>query len=81
MIEGLLKCNTLRYLNLSKNQLEDKISDSLKELLENDRLKELYLHWNFLKCTFAKNVLPILNDSSNLRVLDLSNNSLGPYIN
>jgi hypothetical protein len=53
----------------------------MKDLLEKDTLKELYLHWNFLKSTFAKIILPTLNNNDHLKVLDLSNNSIGANIN
>lgn len=45
---------------------------------QNSSIKELYLHWNRLK--EAVNFLEVVG-SSNLKVLDLGNNSLGQASN
>ncbi len=40
----------MRKLNLSKNFLTDRVGAGLKEVLSSNRdLRELYLHWNYLK--------------------------------
>jgi len=40
-------------------------------------LTELYLHWNRFTGETGEKIAKALHDNSNLRVLDLSNNSLG----
>ena len=40
-------------------------------------LTELYLHWNRFTGETGEKIAKALRDNSNLRVLDLSNNSLG----
>lgn len=40
-------------------------------------LTELYLHWNRFTGETGEKIAKALHDNSNLRVIDLSNNSLG----
>ena len=44
----------MKILNLSKNNLDDKIAESLKICLDGCKLNELYLHWNSLKSGAGK---------------------------
>lgn len=70
--------NTLYKLNISRNFLSDAIAPSVKELLIlNSDLKELYLHWNYLKSEGGTQLFEGLLANKTLRVLDLSYNQMG----
>lgn len=77
LLQALAKNRTLRVLNLSKNYLSEIIANDLRTVLEGGQLRELYLHWNQLKASFGKTIFQMLSEEDELRVLDLSNNSLG----
>ena len=79
LLKGVEFNRTLKYLNLSKNYLSDEISDYMQNFITKGKLVELYLHWNLLKFQFGQMLFGTLKASENedLRVLDISNNSLG----
>ncbi|KAL4483288.1 hypothetical protein ABPG72_007930 [Tetrahymena utriculariae] len=75
VLEALKK---LRILDLSNNRLTDECSSALSNCISTRcPLIELYLHWNRLTGISGEKIAKALFDNSNLRVLDLSNNSLG----
>lgn len=48
LLKGVLANKTIRILNLSKNNLTNRICEDLKVILDSNELHELYLHWNVL---------------------------------
>jgi hypothetical protein len=65
-------------LNFSKNFVTDKAIKSIAAILDGSyRVEEVYLHWNQIKAPGGQILFKTLLDNENLRVLDLSSNSLG----
>lgn len=72
---------SLRVLNLSKNLLTDRVCGELKNILDLCKINELYLHWNRIYAKGGIDIFEGLKSNSDLKVLDLSFNSLGKSMN
>ncbi len=80
IIEAVEYNKSIKKLNLSKNFLTDKSASKLASMLEgNPSITELYCKWNQFKSPGGLAILKAIGESSSLRVLDLSWNSLGLY--
>ncbi|EGR31140.1 leucine rich repeat protein [Ichthyophthirius multifiliis] len=70
--------NSLITLNISKNYISDKCTNSIVNVIEGSlSLREFYLHWNLLKGISGQLIFQTLSLNHSLKVLDLSCNSLG----
>jgi Ran GTPase-activating protein (RanGAP) involved in mRNA processing and transport len=78
LCKSLQKNRTLKVLNLSKNYISNRSVEYIAGLLDGSfYIEEMYLHWNQITNEGGKAIFTALLENENLRVLDLSNNSLG----
>lgn len=71
----------LKYLNLAKNRLGDKVGENLNEMLvSNSTLKRLDLHWNGLGSRGGFQLFEGLKHNRYLQMLDVSWNGMGKDI-
>ncbi|CAD8076826.1 unnamed protein product [Paramecium sonneborni] len=78
LFKSMQKNNTVKLLNVSKNQITNASYPFIKQMIEtNDSLEELYLHWNLIKGSGGAELFKALIPNKNMKVLDLSYNLLG----
>lgn len=69
--------NTLKLINLSKNQVNDENCIIISELVRSkNNLNEMYLHWNHISLQGADLIFNCLLDNLSLKVLDMSWNAM-----
>ena len=69
VLNGILKKNTIKILDLSKNCVTNTAIDKICQLIKkNNKVKELYLHWNQIGNEGAKNLFSALRENTNIKV-------------
>ncbi|CAI9612061.1 unnamed protein product, partial [Staurois parvus] len=80
LASGIRNNQTLRTLNLSKNNLEGPHFTDLMAALTTSRIEELQLYSNYLADSSCFHLASGIRNNQTLRILNLSNNSLeGPH--
>jgi hypothetical protein len=46
ILKALLLNDTIKFLNLSKNDISDRSAPHISQLLQESGILQLYLHWN-----------------------------------
>ncbi|KAL4456118.1 hypothetical protein ABPG74_014079 [Tetrahymena malaccensis] len=81
LLKGIMQNKSLKILNLSKNYITDKVCTDLKNILEQNELYELYLHWNLIKAQGGQMIFEGMKSNEYLKVFDISYNTLGKSVN
>jgi len=70
--------SSIKYLNLSKNNISDKGAVSLGELIyTNSSITALFFSWNEIKGEGSTHIAKGLKENSHIKVLDISFNPIG----